>query len=133
MNSLAEALRERGIKVYMQRRLCGLADMNRVAEQSDLIIYATFVGVHAPAGMMRLFGEECTTYYHAFKAGKEKSIGVSFGYPYVHYDTMDNADVFINAYNMNENTMRAFVSAMFGEIEICGKSPVLLEPRANTK
>lgn len=133
VKTLANALRERGIEVHVQRRLSGLADMQRVAEDSDLIIYAAYVAMHAPAGAMRLFGDECKTYYHAFKAGKEKSIGVSFGYPYIHYDTMENADTFINAYNMHPDAMRAFVDAIFGDIEICGKSPVLLEPRANTK
>ena len=131
--ALAEAFRERGMSVKMQRRLSGLDDMNEVARSSDLIVYAAFVGVHAPAGAMRLVGEECRTFYHAFKAGKEKSVGVSFGYPYIHYDTMDNADVFLNAYNMNPEVMRAFVGAIFGDFEIVGNSPVLLEPRANTR
>lgn len=117
----------------MQRRLSGLDDIERVADTSDLIVYAAFVTVHAPQGMMRLFGEECVTFYHAFKAGKERSVGVSFGYPYIHYDSMDNADAFINAYNINPETMRGFVDAIFGECELEGLSPVLLDPIANTK
>ena len=131
--ALADAFRERGMTVYMQRRLSGLDELNAISEKSDLIVYAAYVAVHAPAGAMRLVAEECRTFYHAFKAGKEKSVGVSFGYPYIHYDTMDNADTFINAYNMNPEVMRAFVSAIFGEFPIVGKSPVLLEPRANTR
>ena len=35
--------------------------------------------------------------------------------------------------NMSEADARAFADAIFGESEICGKTPVLLEPRANTK
>ena len=46
---------------------------------------------------------------------------------------MENADTFINAYNTSPEAMQSFVEAIFGEIEIVGNSPVLLEPRANSK
>lgn len=130
---LKEALEARGIEVYMQRRLKSSAELKAISDNSDLIIYAAYVSMHEPAGAIRLFAEECRTYYHAFNHGKDKSIGVSFGYPYVHYDTMENADTFINAYNTSPEAMQSFVEAIFGEIEIVGNSPVLLEPRANSK
>ena len=132
MEELKRALEERGIEVYMQRRLSNGAELKEIADKSDLIIYAAYVQMHCPSGYPRLFGEECMTYYHAFHYGKEKSIGVSFGYPYIHYDTMDNVDTFINAYNPSAESMRAFIDAIFGDIPIVGKSPVLLIPRANS-
>ncbi len=130
---LKEAFEARGIEVYMQRRLKSTVELKAISDNSDLIIYAAFVSMHEPAGAIRLFGEECRTYYYAFNHGKEKSIGVSFGYPYVHYDSMENADAFINAYNVAPESMEAFVEAIFGEIEIVGNSPVLLTPRANSR
>lgn len=132
VDALKEAFEERGISVYMQRRLNNALELEKMSEDSDLIIYAAYLQMHAPAGALRFFGAECYTYFHAFTFGKEKSIGVSFGYPYIHYDTMENVDTFINAYNPAPETMRAFVAAIFGEIEIVGKSPVLLEPKIST-
>jgi len=129
LQPLKEAFEERGIEVYMQRRLKNTPELERISADSDLIIYAAFVESHIPKGGMKLFGKECETYYYAFNHGKEKSIGVSFGYPYIHYDIMENADAFVNAYNKSPEAQRAFVEAIFAEIEFLGKSPVLLEPR----
>lgn len=133
LDALKEAFEKRGIEVYFKRRLKSTAELKEISDNSDLIIYAAYVAMHQPAGALRLFAEECFTYYHAFTHGKEKSIGVSFGYPYIHYDTMENADIFINAYNPQPETMEAFVAAILGENEIIGNSPVLIEPRANSK
>jgi hypothetical protein len=126
------AFEERGIEVYMQRRLTSTPELEKIAADSDLIIYAAYVGPHCPKGGLRLFGAECETFYHAFNYGKERSIGVSFGYPYVHYDIMENADAFVNAYGSSADAQRAFVEAIFGEIGFEGKSPVLLQPKANS-
>jgi len=82
---------------------------------------------------MRLFNEEARTFFYAFNHGKEKSIGVSFGYPYVHYDTMEAAPAFVNAYSPSPEAMEAFVQAIFGEIEMLGNSPVLLTPRVSSR
>lgn len=133
VNNLKAALEARGIQVHVQRRLKNSPELKAISDDNDLIIYAAYVGMHAPAGALRLFGDECQTYYHAFNHGKEKSIGVSFGYPYIHYDTMENAPTFINAYSTSRESMEAFVKAIFGEIECVGKSPVLLMPKANSR
>lgn len=130
---LKEEFESRGIEVYMQRRLKSTAELEKISDNTDLIIYAGYLQMHAPEGYFRFFGDEVYTYYHAFNHGKEKSIGVSFGYPYIHYDTMENIDTFINAYNSSPEAMRAFVAAILGEIEIVGKTPVLLEPRIATR
>jgi len=132
LRHMKKAFEERGIEVHMQCRLKSTPELENIAKDSDLIIYAAYVGPHHPKGGLRLFGEECQTFYYAFNHGKERSIGVSFGYPYVHYDIMENADAFINAYGTSAESQIAFVEAILGEIEITGKSPVLLEPRANS-
>lgn len=130
---LKESFERRGIEVYMQRRLKSALELKAISDDSDLIIYAAYIAQHSPPGALRLVGEECRTFYYAFNHGKEKSIGVSFGYPYIHYDTMENADTFINAYWPAPENIEAFVQAIFGEIPITGKSPVKIIPDANTR
>ena len=133
IKNLQSALEKRGIQVHVQRRLKNSPELKALSDENDLIIYAAYVGMHAPAGALRLFGDECHTYYHAFNHGKEKSIGVSFGYPYIHFDSMENAPTFVNAYCPNRECMEAFVQAIFGEIGFVGKSPVLLMPKVNAR
>lgn len=125
---LKEILENRGMKVHLQRRISSDAEMKRIDETSDLILYAVFVAPHRPKGHMGLYGEECATYLHALSKGQEKSIGVSMGYPYIHYDIMGNAETFINTYGVAPELMDAFVQAIFGEIEMTGVSPVKLNP-----
>ncbi len=62
-----------------------------------------------------------------FSNGREKSIGVSFGYPYIHYDIMEEADPFVNLYGNSPVLPQAFVEAIFGEILFTGKSSVNLK------
>jgi len=69
----------------MQRRLKNARELKAISDNGDLIIYAAFVGQHQPFGVLRLFGDECRTFFYAFNHGKKKSIGVSFSYPYIHY------------------------------------------------
>jgi len=133
LDALKHSFEKRGIEVYMQRRLKNARELKAMSDDSDLIIYAAYLAPHAPAGALRLVGEECRTFYYAFNHGKEKSIGVSFGYPYIHYDSMENADTFVNAYCTAPESMEAFVQAIFGEIPFTGKSPVKIIPDANTR
>lgn len=128
---LEKAFKDRGIEVYSQRRLDSDEEIRNIARDSDLIIYAAYVADHAPYGGMNLYGDECKTYFHAFTSGKEKSIGVSFGWPYIHYDIMEQCDTFVNAYGKSRELIEAFVESIFGEIEFKGKSPLKLEPDEN--
>lgn len=125
---LKEELEKRGMNVKMQRRLTSFAEIKQIAEENDLIIYAGYLAMHNPKGAMAFFGQECETFHFAFSSGKEKSMGVSFGYPYIHQDFMGNSDTFINAYNRSPEMMKAFADCIFGEVPITGKSPVPLKP-----
>ncbi len=127
LEPLKKEFEDRGASVHMQRRLNNNEELEALSAKSDLIIYAAYVAGHQPMGGPFLFGEECRTYLHAFTSGKEKSIGVSFGYPYIHYDIMENADTFVNAYGKSPELMKAFVEGIYGEIEFRGESPVDLE------
>lgn len=100
-----------------------------LAQENDLLVYAAYIAPHRPMGMPSLYGSKMETFFNAFSHGKEKSIGVSLGYPYMHIDFMGNADVFFNLYAPNPEAMRAFVMAVYGEIEPTRKSPVDIEPK----
>ena len=124
-----QALEAKGANVTIRRRLSSPDELKKISAGSDLIIYAAYVGMHKPAGGFALFGEETFTFYHAFTIGREKSIGVSMGYPYLHYDIMENADTFINTHSCSPESMKALAEAIFGEIPIVGNSPVSLIPK----
>ena len=126
LQNLVAEFNARGINAKVQRRLSGEDELVRISNESDLIIYAAYVAAHQPMGAMSLYGEEARTYLFAFSHGKEKSIGVSFGYPYLHYDMMGGVDAFINTYGQSPELMKAFVEAILGEIPFQGKAPVKL-------
>lgn len=128
LSFIKKCIEDRGMTVRLQRRIGSDAEMDEIAKNSDLIIYAAYVAPHQPKGHISLYGEECVTYLYAFSKGNEKSIGLSMGHPTMHYEIMANAETFINAYGMSPELMEAFVEAIFGEIPIVGKSPVNLTP-----
>ena len=132
LEPMKRAFEKRGMEVYIQRRLKSSAELKEISDNSDLIVYAAYVAMHMPKGYLRLFGDECQTFYYAFNHGSEKSVGVSFGYPYVHYDSMEAANAFVNANHISDISQEAFVEAIFGEIGFEGNSPVDIIPRANT-
>lgn len=131
LDYLVKEFEDRGMKVHLQRRLSSSKELENISERSDLIIYAVYIGPHEPIGGMNLYGEECKTFLWAFSSGKEKSIGVSMGYPFVHYDLMENVDTFVNTYGMSPELMKSFVAGIFGEIPFVGEAPMRLD--ANTR
>ncbi|MBO5454802.1 MAG: hypothetical protein J6A69_12695 [Clostridia bacterium] len=128
LEPLKKEFEDRGASVKIQRRLVNNEDMDRVAAESDLIVYAVYIRQHQPMGLPSLYGKEMETYFYGFTNGKEKSVGISFGYPYVHFTMLENADMFINAYSPSPEMMKACVEAIYGEIEFKGDSPVELNP-----
>lgn len=122
---------KRGAEVTIQRRLKNEPELREIAAKSDLIIYAAYIAGHTPKGFPSFYDEEMNTFTFAFSVGAEKSIGVSLGYPYIHYDVMEQADIFMNIYGRGKESMKAFVEAVYGEIPIVGESPVKLEPDFN--
>lgn len=128
LRTMKACFEERGIKVNLQGRIESAAEMSRIDKESDLIIYAAYVAMHQPKGFVTLYDEDLCTYRYAFTKGKEKSIGVSMGYPHLHFDVMGNADTFINTYGKSSVLMEAFVEAVLGEVPIVGESPVQVYP-----
>ncbi len=128
LDAMKKCLEERGMNVRLQRRIGSYDEMEEIDATSDLIIYAGYVAGHAPKGLPTFYGEECATFHYAFNRGVTKSIGLSMGYPYLHYDIMANAETFVNAYGMSPEIMEAFVKCIFGELPFEAKSPVKVKP-----
>ena len=121
---MKEAFEKRGAAVNLRRRLESWRELEEISKSNDLIIYVGYLSFHAPKGAPSFYGDEQWAFRYAFTAGKEKSIGISLGYPYIHYNFMDECPVFVNGYNPTPDTQEAFVSAIYGEIPFLGKSPV---------
>lgn len=127
MDSLKEKLEARGynVKVYdvLSREL-----MQEIDRNSDLIIYAMFLGAHAPFGASSFYGDVMKSFFNVLSFGEEKSICVSFGSTNIFYDYFEYSDTFINAYTYDEHMLDTFVKAIFGEIPFKGVSPIKLIP-----
>ena len=95
----------------------------------DLILYVGYMSQHNPMGLPSFSGRQMMSFFHAFTKASERSIGVSVGYPYLHFDCMTAAGTFINAYSIDDNTLTGLVKALYGEIPFVGKSPVDIKPK----
>ena len=101
---------------------------NETLDQYDLIVYATYIGMHAPAGGKFFFGDECKMMRQIMTVGTEKSVGVSFGDPDIFFNYFTAANTFVNCYSTNEETIEGFVKGLYGELEFKGGIPFLLNP-----
>ena len=60
--------------------------------------------------------DERESYNFILHSGAEKSIGVSFGDPYICFDEFTILDTFINAFNLTPDAQKAVVRGILGEI-----------------
>ena len=100
-----------------------------IVDQHDFIVYVGHISQHRPLGMPSFYDEKMDCFRSAFTRDKEKSMGVSTGYPYVHHDAMQGADTFANIYSCAPECQKAFVKAVYGEIPFVGTSPIDIEPK----
>jgi len=128
LENMKKSFEKRGATVHLQRRLRNAEEMKQIADENDLIVYAAYIMPHQPIGMPAFYGDECRTFSFAFRYGKEKSVGISLGSPYLYYDYFSNINTFVNAYNSSPETQEAFVAAIYGEIPFEGVSPFKTEP-----
>ena len=105
---------------------------NGTLHQYDLIIYATYIGFHAPRGAQAFVGEECGMMWHIMTTCVEKSIGVSFGNTDIFYNYFTAAPTFVNCYSFNQETMEGLVKGLYGEIQFTDYNPFPLNPITRT-
>lgn len=123
LQTMKAEFERRGINVRLQRRLGGYDEIEQIANENDLILYVSYTAVHAPMGGMGLYAEECATFFFALHSGEEKSIGVTFGSPYIYYDYCNNFNTFIHAFSPCDESQIAVVKALFGELPFEGIFP----------
>ena len=127
LNAMKEEFEAHGAEVTMKRRLNSFEEAKEVADTCDLIIYVGHIAMHCPKGALSFYGDEFWALRHAFVYGAEKSVGYATGYPHIHYDFMDDAQIFVNAYTTAGAMQKAFVQGLYGEIPFVGKTPVELD------
>lgn len=101
-------------------------------EDYDVIIYATYIGFHAPLGGAAFYGAECRMLWDIMTKCVEKSVAVSFGDPNIFYNYFTAAPTFVNCYSVNKETMEGFVRGLFGDIKFTDFHPFPLNPVKGT-
>ena len=103
--------------VNIVENLCSKALATELSSKSDLMLYVSHLACHQPRGVAGYQEDAFITFYHT-TIGKQKGkrIGVSLCSPYAYFDYYHDFDCFINAFNNSEETQRAFVKALYGEI-----------------
>ncbi len=127
LSVMKQAFEDYGCNVRLMHRIDSFEDAEAIANSCDLIVYAGYINFHAPKGAPSFYGDEFWSLRHAFVYGKEKSIGISLGYPHIMHNFMDDAHIFVNAYSLSPEMQKAFVKGVFGDIPFVGKSPVELD------
>lgn len=129
LKTMVARFEEKGIQVTVFRRVETKRQMEEIANEYDLIVYACYLAQGRPQGMSFYSAHnDIISLLHVFCYGAEKSVGVSFGAPSIFYNYFENVDAFINAYSCDDATMKAVVDGILGEFEFTGKSPVALRP-----
>lgn len=128
VKAMKEAFEEHGAKVTVTADIW-TEELDDFINSNDVVIYAALIEPHCPSGLPSLHGDKLGTYSCAFANGAEKSIGMSMGYPYVHFDVMSRARTFINTYSKSPASQKAFVKALYGEVEFCKEAPVDTTPK----
>ena len=128
MEYMKAEIEKRGVSVKIQHRVDEPLDMERVDAESDLILYVVYVVPDFPKGHPGIYGVECAGCQFTFSQGQKKSIGISMGYPYIHYDLLGNAETFINVYGYTDELIETCVKVIFGEQRAEGDSPVKIIP-----
>lgn len=98
----------------------------------DLVVYATYIGFHAPAGGPYFFGEECQQIRMTMLEAVDKSVGVSFGSTDIFFNYFTAAPTFVNCYSYTKEAIEGFVKGLYGDITFTDYSPYPLNPITRT-
>lgn len=100
-------------------------DLKVLAEEYDLLIYAPYL----PHGWGNIFiGDAFRTHAFALRHGKEKSIVMSLGSPYLYFDYFIQADTYLNLYNSTEEILTEAIKGLYGEFEFTGTNQFEIIP-----
>lgn len=129
MKTMIEEFEKRGAEVTIQRRLQNEAEIKKLSDENDLLVYAGYLMRYCPHGVTcGFFDDEIETFSFALRHGMEKSVAVGMGSPFMWFDYYTNFPTFVNIYNPRAASQRAFVAALYGEIGFEGVEPFALIP-----
>ncbi len=124
--SLKEEFEKYGCNVTMKRNV-KTNDVDDIAQENDIIVYALSRTVHRPMGPIDFWGAEATSIWASNCSDKTKTIILNFGSPYIYRYYKNSKITYINTYNTTKQAINSVVKGLFGEIEFTGKSSVELE------
>ena len=93
-------------------------------------MYFAHIAPHSPYGGSTFLMEKATQFLNVLKFGKEKSICVGTGSPFVFYDWFSTCQNFLNVYAYDAETLNMLVRGIYGECEFEGKCPYDPNPLA---
>lgn len=126
MNVVEDELRARGMEVTTMINPKHY-EVKDAPEKYDCVLFNIRIDVtNYLGGTLRIGWEQVMTLWRGYLMKHPKLIFTSFGDPYKLYD-YPFAPTYINVYSSSQNSQRAFVKALLGEIEVTGKSPVAHE------
>ncbi len=122
LKTMAALLEEKGAEVDVKTEF-GINTLKDLHDQYDLIIFCFCtlgLGFIDPAVNRNSLGAT----WEGLCYGREKTIIISFGSPYIHEQYFPLAPVCINAWGQAESVRKAVVKALYGEIQFSGRRPV---------
>lgn len=125
---LTEELKKRGFKADVVSGY-GIdhTQLEKDKDQYDCILINSRINSHNYlGGTLRINWDNIMAFWRGVAVDHPCVIFASFGDPYKLYE-FPFLKTYINAYSHDEATFRAYVSAILGENEISGKSPVALK------
>lgn len=129
IKNMKKAFEKYGVKSKIVERIESKSTVKEMSENSDLIIYACYVGWVEPHGFPAYSQvREMNILFNALSYGEEKSVVASFGGPSIYYLYFEGTNAFINMYTASEESMQAFVDGILGKYEFKETSPVKLIP-----
>ncbi len=126
MTAVEEELRARGMEVTTLINPKHY-DVKDATEKYDLALMSLKIDSgNYTGGTLRIGWDQVMALWRGYLMQHKNLVFASFGDPYKLFD-YPFAATYINMYSATESSQRAFVKALFGEIEATGKSPVAFE------
>jgi beta-N-acetylhexosaminidase len=116
--SRAEVGRDTGAEVY--------DDLLQRAKRSNLVVVSLFVTIVSYSGEVAI-PEEASEFIQSLARERVPHVVISFGNPYLLAEFPD-AQAYLLAWSGAEVSQRAAALALFGEIEILGRTPTRIPP-----
>lgn len=126
IKKLKDLFEERGIEVVFKTDIF-LEELEE-SKDCDLNLFVIDRPTGIYQGSKDIYGENAASVWASQTSDKSKTIIATFGNPYIYAKYYRHIETYINAYDPHPDVFKAFVKALFGEIEFKGTTPVELKP-----